>query len=136
MADKISKEKRSDNMSKIRGRNTLLEINFRKYLFKQGVRYRLNYHLFGKPDLVIPSKKIVIFINGCFWHQHRNCKLSYTPKTNTVFWTNKLSKNVERDIKVEKELTDKGWKIIRVWECNIEADLDKTVQKVLKKINL
>lgn len=134
MADKISKEKRSDNMSKIKSRNTFLEINFRKKLFKQGIRYRLNYSLFGKPDLVIQSKRTAVFINGCFWHQHKNCKLSYMPKTNTNFWKEKLLKNVERDKQVREKLFNDGWKVVTVWECDIEDDIERAVNKTIVQI--
>lgn len=125
--DKISKEKRSWNMSRIRHTNTKPELLVRRYLFSQGYRYSVKNSLYGKPDIVFQNKKIAIFVNGCFWHQHKNCKLSYMPKTNTIFWVNKLSRNVERDIKVDKELTGKGWKIIRIWECEIGSKLSKKI---------
>ncbi len=122
-------------MSRIRHANTKLELLVRKYLFSQGYRYRLKTNLYGKPDIVFQNRKIAVFVNGCFWHHHKNCKLSYIPKSHTTFWSNKLAKNVERDKRVDKELKLKGWKIIRIWECDIETNFHKTIHQVIKKIN-
>lgn len=135
MADRITKEKRSDNMSKIKSRNTLIEIKFRKELFRRGMRYLLNYSLFGKPDLTVPSKRIAIFINGCFWHQHKNCKLAYMPKSNVSFWKEKLLKNVNRDRLVRDKLQQGGWNVITVWECDIEKNLSEIVNNTIRSIN-
>jgi len=131
MADRITREKRSDNMAKIRSRNTSIEIKFRKQLFKQGIRYLLNYPLYGKPDLTIPSKKIAIFVNGCFWHQHKNCKLSYMPKSRVDFWKNKLLKNITRDKQVRDKLQKDDWTVITVWECDIENKLSEVVNNTI-----
>ncbi len=115
-----SKEKRSECMSKIRSKNTKPELALRKALFARGFRYRVNdIRLPGKPDIVLPKYKTVIFVNGCFWHKHENCKYAYTPKTNTQFWVDKINSNVERDNKNLKELKTMGWNIIVVWECEI-----------------
>lgn len=133
MTDKLTKENRSKNMAQIKSKNTQLEINFRKQLYKTGVRYVLNYPLFGRPDLAIPSKKIAIFINGCFWHHHKNCRLAYMPKSNTEFWKNKLTKNAEHDKQVRNRLKKDGWKVITVWECEIKNNLKKTVTKIIKE---
>ncbi len=135
MADRISVKERSNNMSKIKSKNTRLELRLRSYLYKHGMRYRLNYPLFGKPDLVFPSKKAVVFINGCFWHQHSNCNLAYMPKSNISFWRNKLSKNTERDRTVLERLYKEGWKVFKVWECDIENRFEKTVSLLTKEIN-
>lgn len=121
-------------MSRIRHTNTKLELLVRKYLFLQGYRFRVKNKLFGKPDIVFHSRKIAIFVNGCFWHKHKGCKLSYVPKTNAVFWSNKLSSNAERDIKVNKKLSSLGWKIIRVWECDLESDFNKTAHSIIKSM--
>ncbi len=134
MADKISSERRSANMSKIRGKDTKLEIRFRKGLFAQGIRYRLNYPAFGKPDLVMPSKKIAIFINGCFWHHHENCHLAYLPKSNVEFWQTKFQKNTDRDKLVRQKLESDGWKVISVWECSIKDDFEETILSSVAKI--
>lgn len=122
MTDRLSKSDRSVNMSKIRGKNTKLEILVRKELFKRGKRYMLNSNLPGKPDIVFLPKKVAVFVNGCFWHQH-GCSLSYMPKTNVDFWKTKLNKNKERDKNVREKLKSIGWKFIDVWECEIEKDI-------------
>lgn len=132
--DKISQEKRSWNMSRIRHANTKPELLIRRYLYSQGYRYKIKNSLYGKPDIIFKNKKIAVFVNGCFWHKHKNCKLSYAPKTNTVFWTNKLSGNVKRDTKVDETLNNQGWTVIRVWECDIETDFNKAVKKILKRL--
>jgi len=132
--DKISKERRSSNMSKIKSINTLPEIKIRKALWKMGYRYRLYYKkLPGKPDIVIVNQKIVIFIHGCFWHRHRNCIEASRPKTNSAYWEEKLLKNVERDKKYRKEIKKLGWKIITIWECNINKEIEKNIL-MLKKL--
>lgn len=132
--DRISAEKRSWNMSHIRSKDTVPEGIVRKYLFSKGFRYRKNdSKLPGKPDIVLPKYKAVIFINGCFWHRHRGCKNSVMPKTNTAFWEEKLNRNVERDSSNYKKLENLGWKIIVIWECQLEnkkllnSELDKIV---------
>ena len=135
MADRISKEKRSANMARIRSKNTLIEIRFRKGLYKLGIRYSLNYMIFGKPDLVILSKRVAVFVNGCFWHQHEKCKLGYLPKSNVVFWETKLSKNRERDKMVRMQLKREGWKVITIWECEIVENLEKTLKNTARTIN-
>ncbi|MBU1032032.1 very short patch repair endonuclease, partial [Patescibacteria group bacterium] len=112
-------------MSRIKSRNTKPELILRRYLHKSGFRYRVNYPLFGKPDLVFPKKKIAIFVHGCFWHQH-GCKNSVIPKTNNAFWKEKLNKNVSRDKKVAKELKGKQWICKTIWECEIEDKLQNT----------
>lgn len=134
MTDKLTKSQRSENMSKIKSHNTKLEVSFRKQLYKKGIRYLLSYPLIGKPDLVIPSKKLAIFINGCFWHQHKGCKLSCMPKTNTDFWKTKLEGNKGRDKKVRIELKKKGWEVITVWECEIEGNVTHAVNKIIKSL--
>lgn len=134
--DRISAEKRSWNMSHIRSKDTVPEEIVRKYLFSKGFRYRKNDSRFpGKPDIVLPKYKTVIFINGCFWHRHEGCKNSVMPKTNTDFWKEKLSRNVERDRINYKKLEDLGWKIIIIWECqlenkNLHSELDKIISVI------
>jgi DNA mismatch endonuclease (patch repair protein) len=107
-------------MSKIRSKNTKPELALRKALFARGFRYRVNdTKLPGKPDIVLPKYKTVIFLHGCFWHRHDGCKYAYTPKTNTKFWVDKISSNAERDKVNTEKLTTLGWNIITVWECEI-----------------
>ena len=117
MTDHLTKERRSWNMSRIKNKNTKPEMLVRRYLYSKGYRYRLhNSKLPGKPDISNSSKKSAVFINGCFWHRH-GCKYTTTPKTNTVFWEKKFNKTIERDKNNYKLLTNNGWKIIVIWEC-------------------
>jgi len=121
MSDIFSSQKRSDIMSKISGKNTKPEILVRKFLFSQGFRYRLNVKtLPGKPDIVLPKYKTVIFINGCFWHGH-TCKKGQTPSTNIDFWKKKISSNKSRDDKNVMLLTELGWNVITIWQCEIRS---------------
>lgn len=114
------KNKRSECMSKIRSKNTKPELVLRKALFARGFRYRVNVpNLPGKPDIVLPKYKTVIFLHGCFWHRHEGCKYAYTPKTNTKFWVDKITSNAERDKVNLQKLTALGWNIVTVWECEI-----------------
>jgi DNA mismatch endonuclease (patch repair protein) len=122
MADLYDKEKRSDIMSRIKGKNSAIELVVRQFLFSQGFRYRIHYKkLKGKPDIVFPSRKIIIEVHGCYWHSHRNCKLSYRPKTNSDFWKNKLESNIIRDVKKMEQWRKEGWRVITVWECELEG---------------
>jgi DNA mismatch endonuclease (patch repair protein) len=118
--DNRSKEARSRNMSRIPSKNTKPEEAVRKYLFSQGFRYRKNVStLPGKPDIVLPRYKTVVFINGCFWHAHQGCKWFVPPKSNSVFWQNKFKYNMERDEQNYQKLYDLGWRVIIIWECEI-----------------
>ncbi len=132
MADVLTKKQRSYNMSMIRSRNTQPEINLRKMLSASGLRgYRLHYKLLGKPDIVFPKRKIAIFIDGCFWHKCHECFIK--PETNRKFWSKKIDSNVKRDKIVNAELKTKGWKVIRIWEHEIENQkLNK--KKIIDKI--
>lgn len=114
------KEKRSQVMSKIRSKNTKPELALRKALFARGFRFRVyDKRLSGTPDIVLPKYKTVIFVHGCFWHKHEGCKYSHIPKTNTQFWINKITSNVERDKTNTEKLTVAGWNVLIVWECEI-----------------
>lgn len=118
--DNRSKEARSRNMSRIPSKNTKPEETVRKYLFSQGFRYRKNVSkLPGKPDIVLPKYKTVIFVNGCFWHAHQGCRWFVTPKSNSEFWQNKFSYNIARDERNYQKLRNLGWRILVVWECEI-----------------
>lgn len=122
MADVLTPKQRSYNMSKIRNRDTKPEELVRKYLFSQGFRYRKNdARLPGKPDIVLPKYKTVIFINGCFWHKHEGCKYFVWPKNNAEFWKEKIEKNVARDQRNYELLRQAGWKIIIVWDCQLRS---------------
>lgn len=116
-------------MSKIRSKDTKPERRVRRYLHSNGYRYRVHSNLPGKPDMVFTKQKVIVFIHGCFWHQH-GCSMSYTPKTNQKFWKNKLDANVKRDQAVSKRLESDGWQIVTLWECEIYKNVDATVEKV------
>lgn len=121
--DVHSKEVRSYNMSQIRGAKTKPEDFVAKYLFSQGFRYRRNVKsLPGSPDIVLKKYRTVIFVNGCFWHAHEGCKRFVLPDTNREFWQAKLLRNRERDSENYKLLTNLGWKIFIIWECDLKKD--------------
>ena len=134
--DNRSKEARSRNMSNIPSKNTKPEETVRKYLFAHGLRYRKNVSkLPGKPDIVLPKYKAVVFVNGCFWHGHEGCKYFVPPKTNTEFWYAKFQYNQERDARNYQKLRDLGWRILIVWECEIRhGDADKRLEQLVEKI--
>ncbi|MBS1597062.1 MAG: DNA mismatch endonuclease Vsr [Bacteroidetes bacterium] len=133
MADVHDKKTRSYNMSQIKGKNTKPEILVRKFLFANGFRYRLcEKKLPGKPDIVLPKYKTIIFVHGCFWHGHSNCKYFVVPKTNTDWWLNKINTNRINDKKAMKTLENEGWKVITIWECDIKGkNRFKTLSKLL-----
>ena len=138
MADVHNRETRSFNMSMIKGKNTKPEIMVRKFLFQNGFRYRLNYSkLPGKPDIVLPKYKPVIFVNGCFWHGHEGCKYFTIPKTRTEWWQEKIEKTIQNDRIKQQELINLGWHIIVLWECKLkpkyrEATLAKLIEELSK----
>jgi DNA mismatch endonuclease, patch repair protein len=130
MTDHLTKSKRSWNMSQIRSKNTGPEIVVRSLLHSLGYRFRLHKRdLPGKPDIVLKKFKTIVFCHGCFWHQHEGCKRASSPKTNQDYWLPKLKRNKERFDFVKKELTELGWKVIVVWECEIK-DLDSLKIKI------
>ncbi|MDE7168862.1 MAG: very short patch repair endonuclease [Mucispirillum sp.] len=111
-------------MSKISGKNTKPEILVRKYLFANGFRFRVNdKRLPGKPDILLPKYKAVVFINGCFWHCHENCKYAALPVTNTVFWKNKIISNTERDKAIQFQLKQMGYRVFIIWQCQLKAKI-------------
>lgn len=121
MADNHSKEARSMNMSHIRSTNSKPEEKVRKYLFSCGLRYRKNdRRLPGRPDLVFPKYKTVVFVNGCFWHHH-DCGRFVWPVSNEEYWRRKINRNTERDEQNNHQLTALGWKVITVWECQLKG---------------
>lgn len=135
MADKLSAEKRSWNMSRIKGRDTKPEIAIRSLLHRMGYRFRLQRKdLPGKPDIVLPKYKTAIFVHGCFWHAH-GCKDSGIPKTNTEFWQKKLADNVQRDARKQQELQDSEWNVLVIWECQLKHPLElaESLQEALDK---
>ena len=123
MADNHTKEIRSYKMSRIRSKNTKPEEVVRKYLFSKGFRYRKNDpRLPGKPDIVLPKYKTVIFVNGCFWHHHEECKYFVWPKNNADFWRSKIEGNTKRDSRNYENLAEMGWKVLIIWECQLKSN--------------
>lgn len=132
MADTHSKEARSYNMSRIRSKDTNPEMIVRKFLHKNGFRYRLHVkNMPGKPDIVLRKYKTVILIHGCFWHGHEGCRYFVAPKSNRSYWLPKIEKNINRDIEHEKKLRSKGWEMIKIWECELKK---KIVEKTLNNL--
>ena len=132
--DRLGAEKRSWNMSRIRSKNTAPEIRLRKYLYSRGMRYRIHAKLPGKPDIVI-SKRTAIFVNGCFWHSHANCKRSALPKERHEWWKRKIENNQLRDSKNYDLLKNLGWKVLIVWQCEIsKTKIDNTIENLVKRI--
>lgn len=132
MTDVVDKATRSRMMSGIQGKNTKPELLVRKYLHSQGLRYRLHAKgLPGKPDLVFPKYKAVVFVHGCFWHHHLGCKYATKPQTRAEFWDNKLSENVKRDSYQIAALEGLGWRVFVVWECELQEDTSRLVSLTL-----
>lgn len=136
MSDVHDKKTRSFNMSQVRNKNTKPEEIVRKYLFTRGLRYRKNDARYpGHPDIVLPKYKTVVFVHGCFWHMHQGCPKATLPTTNTDFWKNKLTSNVERDVKEKAELEAMGWRVLIVWECQLKkATRDQTLSSLYNHI--
>lgn len=137
MADVMTPKQRSRCMAAIKGKDTKPEMIVRKYLFSRGMRFRVQVRkLPGTPDIVLPKYKTAIFVNGCFWHGHEGCKYFRLPKSNIEFWKEKIERNIERDRESMQALLDLGWKIIRVWECELrnKANRENTLNKIYKSI--
>jgi len=137
MADVHTQAQRSYNMSQIKGKNTKPEMLVRRFLHAQGLRYKLHDKTMpGKPDLVLPKYRTVIFIHGCFWHGHKNCRYFVVPKTRTDWWLNKINTNQANDLKYQKDLKKQGWKVITVWECSLKpGKLESTLLSLLNKLS-
>lgn len=121
---------RSFNMSKIGSKNTSIELIVRQFLFKNGIRYRLHYSKIpGKPDIVLIKHRIAIFINGCYFHRHENCKLSTISETRKVFWKRKIDGNVIRDKKNEELLNKMNWNVLKIWECELEPRKKNSLER-------
>ena len=142
MADVHKKATRSYNMSRIKCKDTKPEMLVRKFLHANGYRYRLHggksaaaKALAGRPDIVLRKYRTIIFVHGCFWHGHANCKYFVVPKTRTQWWTDKINGNKANDEKAIKTLKKDGWKVITVWECELKAaKVERTLAKTLNKI--
>ncbi len=135
MVDRISKEHRSWNMSRIQGKNTKPELHLRSLLHRAGFRFRLHdSRLPGKPDIVLRRYRAAIFVNGCYWHRHEHCTKATMPKTRTDFWQEKFNKTVERDQRKCRELRQAGWHVITVWECELEKAPETVLNEVAQTI--
>ncbi len=135
MTDSLSPEKRSWNMSQVKGKDTSIEVKVRKYLFSKGFRFRKNVSaLPGKPDIVLPKYHAVVFVHGCFWHRHQGCKDATTPKTRTEFWQAKFDRNVFNDEQHKIDLANMGWRVFTVWECEITKNFEKTMSDLVEGI--
>jgi DNA mismatch endonuclease (patch repair protein) len=122
--DKLSQQRRSENMRQIRSKDTTPELALRRLVHAMGYRFRLHRKdLPGKPDLVFPARKKVIFLHGCFWHQHKGCREGRLPGTRREYWEPKLARNQERDALAETALKSSGWGVLTLWECEVEKDL-------------
>src|SRR5262245_1755761 len=124
MADVFTRTKRSDVMSRIRSRgNRATELRMIA-LFRENsiTRWRRNGRVFGRPDFVFPAEKLAVFVDGCFWHRHRGCKFAYIPKSRLEFWLRKFDNNVKRDKIVTRALRKNGWKVLRIWECQLHRN--------------
>ena len=137
MSDPLSPAQRHNCMSHIRSVNTKPEVKLRKALFGLGYRYRVNRKgLPGTPDIVLPKYRTIIFVNGCFWHGHKDCRYATRPKTNAEFWRTKIENNRERDLKDYTFLESLGWRVIVVWECELKKDLlDATIASVREQLD-
>ena len=137
MADTMTPEQRSRCMSAVKGKDTKPEMIVRKYLFSKGLRFRLHVRsLPGNPDIVLPKYKTVVFINGCFWHGHEGCKYYRLPKSNVEFWESKITNNKNRDVLNETKLKELGWRVIRIWECEIRRvqDRNQSLERLYNQI--
>lgn len=132
MSDTVSSKQRSLNMSRIKSRDTIPELRVRSILHRLGFRFRLHQkRLPGKPDVVLKRHKIVVFVHGCFWHQHKGCKRCTRPRSNESYWQPKLEGNIRRDKDHLKQLRDLGWRVLVVWECETKDDT-----RLTKKLQL
>jgi len=132
MADVLTPAQRRYCMSRIRGKDTKPELVLRKLLWSAGHRYRLKSRLPGKPDIVFPRSKVAVFIDGCFWH---GCpKHAVLPKTNRAFWRRKLSRNIQRDQEVNRQLRKMSWRVVRLWEHEVEANPKRCKREVAKRL--
>ncbi|WP_212805475.1 very short patch repair endonuclease [Pseudomonas sp. Eqa60] len=132
--DIVDRATRSRMMAGIKGKNTKPELAVRRFLHAYGYRFRLHRKdLPGKPDIVLPRLKVCIFVHGCFWHRHTDCKYAVLPKTRADFWTKKLDSNVDRDLKVAQELGSAGWRVFTVWECELKTP-ETVLPALLKRL--
>lgn len=138
MADVHTPAQRSYNMSRVRSKDTKPELIVRRFLHAHGFRYKLHDKtLPGKPDLVLPKYKTVIFVHGCFYHGHENCRYFVIPKTRTDWWLDKINGNKRRDAENEAKLVEAGWRIITIFECGLKPKTkDATLSQLVETLNL
>ncbi len=130
MTDIISPQQRSRNMSRIRRKDTRPELRVRSLLHRLGFRFRLHRRdLPGRPDIVLPRYRTVVFVHGCFWHRHPDCRYAYTPRSRVSFWTAKFAENVARDRRNQEALIEAGWRVLIVWECELR-DIPQLTQRL------
>ena len=132
--DKVTTKKRSEIMSKVKNKDSKAEIKVRSRLHRLGYRFRLHdSKLMGKPDIVLPKYKTIIFVNGCFWHRH-DCKRATIPASNIDYWNSKFERNIERFNQVQKDLTNNKWNVLTIWECqtNSSKEIDNWIKDNLK----
>lgn len=135
MADTLTRERRSWNMSRIRARNTGPEMQLRSLLHRAGFRFRLHAkQLPGRPDVVLPRYRSAIFVHGCFWHRHPGCRNATTPSTRREFWQEKFNGNVSRDARNRVALEVAGWTVLTVWECELKADAEGVVRRLADEL--
>lgn len=135
MTDVLSPEHRSWNMSRITGKNTKPELRLRSILHRAGYRFRLHVSsLPGRPDIVLPKYRTVIFMNGCFWHRHPACSKAYTPSSRTEFWTAKFEATIARDAKKSAELRKQGWNVLTVWECELQQSPESVLDRITTSV--
>lgn len=136
MPDVMTPQQRHECMSHIRSKDTKPEQIVRQALWHKGFRYRLHVKgLPGKPDIVLPKYRTVIFINGCFWHGHEGCRYYVIPKTNTSFWLDKITSNKIRDARDESALNEAGWRVVTIWECELKKETrEGTIERLLKSL--
>ena len=137
MPDPFDKETRSHIMSRIRKTDTKPELLVRSFLHSNGLRFRLyRQDLPGNPDIVMPGRKLAIFVNGCFWHAHQGCKFNRMPKSREEYWIPKINRTAERDRKNHAEMNRLGWTVIVVWECELKKDnFERTMNNLIEAIN-